>query len=85
MKFIFSLGSINKRLSLPFLLTLTEVIINVYEYLYTLHEIKTNQIMFSVGIGLGTMSSIFIPCIVKYKKAKDEKICSQKILNICLY
>ena len=78
MKFIFSLGSINKRLSLPFLLTLTEVIINVYEYLYTLHEIKTNQIMFSVGIGLGTMSSIFIPCIVKYKKAKDEKICSKK-------
>ena len=78
MKFIFSLGSINKRLSLPFLLTLTEVIINVYEYLYTLHEIKTHQIMDSVGIGLGTMSSIFIPCIVKYKKAKDEKICSKK-------
>ena len=34
--------------------------------------------MDSSGIGLGGMSSLFIPCILRYKKSDNEKICSKK-------
>ena len=78
MKFIFSLGSVNKRLFLPFLLSLTEIIINVSDYLFDKYEIKSHQLMDSLGIGLGGMSCIFIPCIFKHKKEENEKICSKK-------
>ena len=78
MKFIFSLGSVNKRLFLPFLLSLTEIIINVSDYLFDKYEIKSHQLMDSLGIGLGGMSCLFIPCIFKHKKEENEKICSKK-------
>ena len=78
MKFIFSLGAVNKRLCLPFFLSLAEIIINVSDYLFDKYEIKSHQIMDSLGIGLGGMSCIFIPCILKYKKEENEKICSKK-------
>ena len=55
MKFIFSLGAVNKRLCLPFLLSLAEIIINVSDYLFDKFEIKSHQIMDSLGIGLGGM------------------------------
>ena len=78
MKFIFSLGAVNKRLCLPFLLSLAEIIINVSDYLFDKYEIKSHQIMDSLGIGLGGMSCLFIPCIFKHKKEENEKICSKK-------
>ena len=78
MKCIFSLGAINKKLFFPLLLTLTQIIINVSDYLFKKYNIKSHQIMDSSGIGLGGMSSLFIPCILRYKKSDNEKICSKK-------
>ncbi len=79
MKCIFSLGAINKKLFFPLLLTLTQIIINVSDYLFKKYNIKSHQIMDSSGIGLGGMSSLFIPCILRYKKSDNEKICSKKM------
>ena len=78
MKFIFSLGAINKKLFFPLLLSITQIIINISDYLYKKYNIKSHQIMDSAGLGLGGMSNIFIPCIFKYKKPDNEKLCSKK-------
>ena len=45
MKCIFSLGAINKKLFFPLLLTLTQIIINVSDYLFKKYNIKSHQIM----------------------------------------
>ena len=78
MRFIFSLGILNKKLLLTVLFSLNDVISNLFDYIFINNNINTYQIADSIGLGLGGISTILIPCIFKYKKTDGEKICSKQ-------
>ena len=84
MKFIFSLGALNKKLYLTILYSLSDIISNLLDYAFKNNDINTYQIVDSIGLGLGTMSAIFIPCIFKFKKANIEKYYSKNFKYISI-
>ena len=78
MKFIFSLGLIDKKLLLPIIYTINDVILNAINYIFELNKIPSFQIADSIGIGLGAMSTFLIPYVFKYKNADNKKKCTKE-------
>ena len=76
-KFIFSLGVLDKKIVLPFLLSLNQVLLNIIDYYYEKNEIIKSNVLDSLAISLGEMTLPIIPCLLKYK----YKVVSKK--NIC--
>ena len=75
-KFIFSLGIIDKKLLIPLLSSLDYMISNVYFHFYP--EDDTNMFIYYIGYALGEIMISFLPFIFKYKnKDKKEKKCAK--------
>ena len=72
-KFIFSLGIIDKKLCLPFLVALNQIINKIIEYLYSKYKIQTNMIIDTFSASIGAMLILFIPLIFKYKTQTSLK------------
>ena len=72
-KWIFSLGTIDKKLFVPFLMAINQVIQNIIEYIYKSSEIPTSDIMDTFACNLGQMSIGLIPFIFKYERPKSLK------------
>lgn len=78
--FIFSLGIINKKLLLPFLVSINQILLNVINYFYSKNQLPTCDIMDAIAVSFGQMSILFIPLFLKYKRTTTlkEAICNKK-------
>jgi len=87
-EFCIRLGRFNKILSIPFLLTLIQIVISIY-YLYITNKISVSFIA-SVGQSLGQIAIKIMPYIKCFsissqkEKTKWQCQCSKKIFCIIL-
>ena len=70
MKFCLRLGNFKSTLLIPFLLGLTQIIINIFNDIYP--EDAKNQILESYSVALGEIGTIIIPHI-KFFSIESEK------------
>jgi len=62
-KCIFSLGIVDKKIILPFLMSINQVILNLIDFFYERKKIETSNVLDSLAISLGEMSLMIIPYI----------------------
>ena len=74
---IFILGTIDKKLLIPLLLSIVYLILNIYEYFYPAND--SNIFIDYFGYSLGQISALIIPKIFKIKRntKKSEKKCAK--------
>lgn len=78
-KCIFSLGIVDKKIILPFLMSINQVILNLIDFFYERKKVETSNVLDSLAISLGEMSLMIIPYILKYKNPILKKnICNKK-------
>lgn len=77
---IFKLGTVDKKIVLPFLMSINQVILNLIDFFYEKNQVETSNVLDSLSISLGSMSLMIIPYILKYKKPiSKNNICTKKI------
>jgi hypothetical protein len=62
-KCIFSLGIVDKKIILPFLMSINQVILNLIDFFYERKKVETSNVLDSLAISLGEMSLMIIPYI----------------------
>ena len=62
-KCIFSLGIVVKKIILPFLMSINQVILNLIDFFYERKKVETSNVLDSLAISLGEMSLMIIPYI----------------------
>ena len=76
---IFKLGTVDKKIVLPFLMSINQVILNLIDFFYERSQVETSNVLDSLAISLGSMSLMIIPYILKYKKPiSKNNICTKK-------
>lgn len=63
-KCIFSLGIVDKKIILPFLMSINQVILNLIDFFYERKKVETSNVLDSLAISLGEMSLMIIPYIL---------------------
>ena len=66
-KCIFSLGLVDKKLFLPFLVSINQIVVNLIDYFYEKNGMKTSDIIDSFADSIGPMFILLIPYLFKYK------------------
>ena len=68
---IFIIGAVDKKLVIPFLLSIVYILYNLYDYFYEYDD----SIMFVdyAGNSFGQIVALIIPCIFKLKKDEDDR------------
>ena len=82
---IFILGTIDKKLLIPLLLSIVYLILNIYEYFYPAND--SNIFVDYFGYSLGQISALIIPKIFKIKRntKKSKKNAQKEILKIIFF
>ena len=62
-KCTFSLGIVDKKIILPFLMSINQVILNLIDFFYGRKKVETSNVLDSLAISLGEMSLMIIPYI----------------------
>ena len=71
---------LDKKIILPFLMSINQVILNLIDFFYERKKVETSNVLDSLAISLGEMSLMIIPYILKYKNPILKKnICKKKI------
>ena len=70
---LFSLGLIDKKLLLPFLMSLNQVVLNLIDYFFEANNIQICDVMDSLSISIGQMLIAVIPYTFKYKSQVSLK------------
>jgi hypothetical protein len=52
-KCIFSLGIVDKKIILPFLMSINQVILNLIDFFYERKKVETSNVLDSLAISLG--------------------------------
>ena len=74
MRFIFSLGKIDKKLLLLVFYIIIQFLSTGFTSLLDKYEKNTITKTDNIASGLGTICTIFIPCIIKYKNNNKEGV-----------
>ena len=77
MKFIFSLGKVDKKLLLLVFYILSQISIIGLKSLLVKYEKDTIEALDDIASGLGTICTIFIPYVIKYRNKVKEKTCTK--------
>ena len=64
---IFSLGLVDKKLLLPFLMSLNQVILNLITYSFEENNMQNSDLIDALAVSIGELLIAIIPYIFKYK------------------